>query len=132
MGLLTGLLLFFPGVPIIKGVTWALSSEIGNMTIEETLLAIVVILLATHIVRQTDSPRSAAVKTVYGLLLGIALFYPGTVVVRWLVVDVLGLLSRMSTSEALLAIIVITLSVFIWQTPSRSSTRLREVRGGRG
>ena len=34
LGLLTGLLLFYPGVAILKGLTEALSSEIGYMTIE--------------------------------------------------------------------------------------------------
>ena len=127
LGLLTGLLLFYPGVAVLKGVTWALSSEIGSMTIEETLLAIVVILLATHIIRHSESSRSPTVRTVYGLLIGIALFYPGTAVVRWAAVEGLGLLDRMSTSEALLVIIVITLSVLIWQTPARVSRQLREV-----
>ena len=127
LGLLTGLLLFYPGVAILKGLTEALSSEIGYMTIEETLLAIVVILLSTHIVRQSGSSRSSTVRTVYGLLIGIALFYPGTAVVRWGAVDALGLLDRMSTSEALLVIIVITLSVLIWQTPARVARHLREV-----
>ena len=127
LGILTGGLLFYPGVALLKGITWGLSSEIGSMTVEETLLAIVLVLLATHIVRQTEGARSATVKTVYGLLIGIALFYPGTALVRWVAVDALGLLDRMSTSEALLVLIVMALSVLLWQTPARSGHHLREV-----
>jgi hypothetical protein len=131
LGLVTGFLLFYPGVAFLTGVTWGLSGDLGRMTLEEALLAVVLILLVVHIVRQSESARSPAVKTVYGVLIGIALFYPGTLAVRWAAVDALGLVDRMSTSEALLVIIVTALSVLIWQTPARVGRRLREVRGDR-
>jgi len=127
LGLLTGLLLFFPGAAVLKGITWGLSSDLGNMTLEETLLALVLILLTTYMVRQTEYARSPAVKTVYGVLIGLALFYPGTAIVRWVAVDAFGVVDRMSTSEALLVIIVVTVSVLVWQTPARAGGHLRDV-----
>jgi hypothetical protein len=131
LGILTGLLLVYPGAAVLKGVMWALSSEIGSMTLEEALLALALILLATHIVRQIESLRSPTVRTIYGLLIGLALFYPGTAIVRWAAVDGLGIVDRMSTSEALLVIIVVALSVLVWQRPAPGPRHLRQVGPGR-
>ena len=48
-----------------------------------------------------------------GALVGVLLFYPGAEVLRWLVVDVLGLYENMTLQEALLAEVVILLTTFL-------------------
>ena len=55
-----------------------------------------------------------------GLLAGILAFYPGAEVLRWLVVDVLGLYSDMTLQEALLAEAVILLTAFLLGGPGTS------------
>ncbi len=54
-----------------------------------------------------------------GVILGGFLFFPGAHLLRWLVVDELGLYQDMTLTDALLAIIIILACVIIFGQPRR-------------
>jgi len=58
-------------------------------------------------------------KRLLGLIIGFALFFPGALVLRWLVVDELGIYQDMTLTDALLAIIIMMAAVLIFGQPRR-------------
>jgi hypothetical protein len=54
-------------------------------------------------------------RTLGGVLLGVLLFFPGTVLLEWLAVKVLGLEDAMTLTERLLVMVIILLSVNLVQ-----------------
>ncbi len=61
-------------------------------------------------------------RRLFGALVGFLLFFPGALVVRWLVVDELRLYQDMTLTDTLLAIIIILASVIVFGQPQRALT----------
>lgn len=61
-------------------------------------------------------------RRLLGLIIGFALFFPGALILRWLVVDELGLYQQMTLTDALLAIIIILAGALIFGQPRRPLT----------
>lgn len=61
-------------------------------------------------------------RRLLGLVIGFALFFPGALVLQWLVVRELGIYQDMTLTDALLAIIIILASVLIFGQPRRPLT----------
>lgn len=61
-------------------------------------------------------------RRVVGVLIGFGLFFPGALVLRWLVVDELNLYQEMTLTDALLGIIIILACVLIFGQPRRNLT----------
>lgn len=61
-------------------------------------------------------------RRLLGLIIGFALFFPGALVLRWVVVDELGIYQEMTLTDALLAIIIILAGVLIFGQPRRPLT----------
>ncbi len=61
-------------------------------------------------------------RRVFGAIIGFGLFFPGALVLRWLVVDELHLYQAMTLTDALLAIIIILACVLIFGQPRRELT----------
>ncbi len=57
-----------------------------------------------------------------GLMFGFLLFFPGALVLEWLVVDVLSIYQEMALTDALLAMIIIVAGVIIVGQPKRTLT----------
>lgn len=55
-----------------------------------------------------------------GVLIGIGLFFPGALVLRWLVVDELRLYAEMTLTDALLAMVIILVCALIFGQSRRS------------
>lgn len=61
-------------------------------------------------------------RRIMGALVGFLLFFPGAMLLRWLVVEELGLYQEMSLTDALLAIVIIVACVIIFGQPRRAMT----------
>jgi hypothetical protein len=61
-------------------------------------------------------------RRLVGLLIGFALFFPGALILQWLVVDELGIYQDMTLTDALLAIIIILAGVVLFGQPRRPLT----------
>lgn len=61
-------------------------------------------------------------RRLVGAVIGFALFFPGAMILRWLVVDELRLYQEMTLTDALLAIIIILATVLIFGQPRRPLT----------
>lgn len=61
-------------------------------------------------------------RRLVGAVIGFALFFPGAMILRWLVVDELRLYQEMTLTDALLAIIIILATVLIFGQPRRALT----------
>jgi type II secretory pathway pseudopilin PulG len=61
-------------------------------------------------------------RRVFGLIMGILLFFPGALILRWLVVDELGIYQEMTLTDALLAIIIILAGALIFGQSRRPLT----------
>ncbi len=61
-------------------------------------------------------------RRVVGVFIGFLLFFPGALVLRWLVVDELRLYQEMTLTDALLGIIIILACVIIFGQPRRALT----------
>jgi type II secretory pathway pseudopilin PulG len=57
-----------------------------------------------------------------GLVIGFLLFFPGALILQWLVVDELGIYQDMTLTDALLAIIIILAGVVLFGQPRRELT----------
>jgi len=61
-------------------------------------------------------------RRLFGAIVGFLLFFPGALVLRWLVVDELRLYQEMTLTDALLAIIIVLASMIIFGQPRRALT----------
>jgi len=61
-------------------------------------------------------------RRLVGAVIGFALFFPGAMILRWLVVDELRLYQEMTLTDALLAIIIMLAAVLIFGQPRRPLT----------
>lgn len=61
-------------------------------------------------------------RRIFGLLVGLALFFPGAKVLEWLIVDELGIYQQMTLTDSLLAIIIILAGVVLFGQPRRPLT----------
>jgi hypothetical protein len=61
-------------------------------------------------------------RRLIGVVIGFLLFFPGALVLQWLVVDELGLYQDMTLTDALLAIIIILAVVLLFGQPRRPLT----------
>ncbi|MFW6156166.1 MAG: hypothetical protein ACOC7J_02510 [Armatimonadota bacterium] len=61
-------------------------------------------------------------RRLVGLVIGFALFFPGALILQWLVVDELGIYQDMTLTDALLAIIIILAGVVLFGQPRRPLT----------
>ena len=61
-------------------------------------------------------------RRIFGLLVGLALFFPGAQILRWLIVDELGIYQQMTLTDALLAIIIILAGAVLFGQPRRHLT----------
>ncbi|NLO06798.1 MAG: hypothetical protein GX131_13310 [candidate division WS1 bacterium] len=61
-------------------------------------------------------------RRLVGVIIGFLLFFPGALVLQWLVVEELHLYQNMTLTDALLAIIIILASVLIFGQPRRPLT----------
>jgi hypothetical protein len=61
-------------------------------------------------------------RRLIGVVIGFLLFFPGALVLQWLVVDELGLYQDMTLTDALLAIIIIMAGVLLFGQPRRPLT----------
>lgn len=57
-----------------------------------------------------------------GVIIGLLLFFPGAMILRWLVVDELRLYQEMTLTDALLAIIIILATTLLFGQPRRALT----------
>ncbi|MGC9319277.1 MAG: hypothetical protein ACP5KN_14690, partial [Armatimonadota bacterium] len=61
-------------------------------------------------------------RRLFGAIFGFLLFFPGALILRWLVVEELQLYQEMTLTDALLAIIIILACVLIVGQPRRALT----------
>ncbi len=61
-------------------------------------------------------------RRLVGLIIGFLLFFPGALVLKWIVVDELGIYQDMTLTDALLAIIIILAGVVLFGQPRRPLT----------
>ena len=61
-------------------------------------------------------------QRLFGLAFGLFLFFPVAPVLRWLLVDELGIYQEMTLTDSLLAIIIVLVSVLIFGQPRRPLT----------
>lgn len=61
-------------------------------------------------------------RRLFGAIVGFLLFFPGALLLRWLVVDEFRIYQEMTLTDALLAIIIILASVIIFGQPQRPLT----------
>ncbi|MGI5816972.1 MAG: hypothetical protein ACOX9R_02625 [Armatimonadota bacterium] len=61
-------------------------------------------------------------RRLFGLLVGLLLFFPGAQILRWLIVDELGIYQQMTLTDALLAIIIILAGMLLFGQPRRPLT----------
>lgn len=61
-------------------------------------------------------------RRLFGLLIGLLLFFPGAQILRWLIVEELGIYQQMTLTDALLAIIIILAGVVLFGQPRRPLT----------
>lgn len=61
-------------------------------------------------------------RRLVGAVIGFALFFPGAMILRWLVVDELRLYQEMTLTDSLLAIVIILASVLLFGQPRRALT----------
>ncbi len=61
-------------------------------------------------------------RRVMGLLVGFLLFFPGAMILRWLVVDALRLYQEMSLTDALLVMVIMLACAIIFGQPRRALT----------
>jgi len=59
-------------------------------------------------------------RRLLGAIVGFLLFFPGALVLRWLVVDEFRLYQDMTLTDALLAIIIVLASVIVFGQPRRA------------
>ncbi|MEA3401418.1 MAG: hypothetical protein U9R79_09290 [Armatimonadota bacterium] len=61
-------------------------------------------------------------RRLFGAIFGFLLFFPGALILKWLVVEELRLYQEMTLTDALLAIIIILTCVLIFGQPRRALT----------
>lgn len=61
-------------------------------------------------------------RRLLGVIIGFLLFFPGAMILRWLVVDELRLYQEMTLTDALLAIIIILATTLLFGQPRRALT----------
>ena len=61
-------------------------------------------------------------RRLFGLFVGFVLFFPGALVLRWLVVDEFGIYQDMTLTDALLAMIIILAGMVLFGQPKRALT----------
>lgn len=61
-------------------------------------------------------------RRLVGLIIGFLLFFPGALILQWLVVDELGIYQDMTLTDALLAILIILAGVVLFGQPRRPLT----------
>lgn len=61
-------------------------------------------------------------RRLIGLIIGFLLFFPGALILQWLVVDELGIYQDMTLTDALLAILIILAGVVLFGQPRRPLT----------
>lgn len=61
-------------------------------------------------------------RRLLGVVIGFALFFPGALVLRWLVVDEFGIYQDMTLTDALLAIIIMLAGALLFGQPRKPLT----------
>jgi len=64
-------------------------------------------------------------RTIGGILLGLLLFFPGIELLRWLMVNVLGVYPAVTLTDGCLAMIMVLLCVHLARRPGRAVERRR-------